>query len=80
MFAELNRGAEVTKNLRKVDRSEMTHKNPALRASSTVPNTVVSTAGAPRLFCLLGADLHDLGVVFSTKEADPASETASAYG
>jgi adenylyl cyclase-associated protein len=27
----------VTKGLRKVDKSEMTHKNPALRAGSTVP-------------------------------------------
>lgn len=38
MFAELNRGADVTKGLRKVEKSEMTHKNPALRASSTVPS------------------------------------------
>lgn len=37
MFAELNRGEEVTKGLRKVDKSEMTHKNPALRAGSVVP-------------------------------------------
>uniref|UniRef100_A0A0W0F912 Adenylyl cyclase-associated protein n=1 Tax=Moniliophthora roreri TaxID=221103 RepID=A0A0W0F912_MONRR len=35
VFAELNRGEEVTKHLRKVDKSEMTHKNPALRSSST---------------------------------------------
>ncbi|KAH9038989.1 adenylate cyclase associated N terminal-domain-containing protein [Lactarius pseudohatsudake] len=48
VFAELNRGAEVTKNLRKVDKSEMTHKNPALRASSTVPNTVVSTTASKK--------------------------------
>ena len=27
----LNMGADVTKGLRKVDKSEMTHKNPALR-------------------------------------------------
>lgn len=37
MFAELNRGEAVTKGLRKVDKSEMTHKNPELRASSVVP-------------------------------------------
>ncbi|KAA1471318.1 cyclase-associated protein [Dentipellis sp. KUC8613] len=37
VFAELNRGEEVTKGLRKVDKSEMTHKNPSLRAGSTVP-------------------------------------------
>ncbi|PCH38464.1 hypothetical protein WOLCODRAFT_136295 [Wolfiporia cocos MD-104 SS10] len=44
VFAELNRGEEVTKGLRKVDRSEMTHKNPALRAGSTVPSTTSSAA------------------------------------
>lgn len=37
VFAELNRGEDVTKGLRKVDKSEMTHKNPELRASSVVP-------------------------------------------
>ncbi|KAJ7905338.1 adenylate cyclase associated C terminal-domain-containing protein [Mycena olivaceomarginata] len=39
VFAELNRGEEVTKGLRKVPKSEMTHKNPALRASSVVPSS-----------------------------------------
>ncbi|KAL3418319.1 Adenylyl cyclase-associated protein [Phlyctema vagabunda] len=37
VFSDLNKGADVTKGLRKVDRSEMTHKNPSLRAGSTVP-------------------------------------------
>jgi adenylyl cyclase-associated protein len=46
VFAELNRGEEVTKHLRKVDKSEMTHKNPALRASSTVPSSVGSSSAA----------------------------------
>lgn len=36
VFSELNQGEAVTKGLRKVDKSEMTHKNPSLRASSTV--------------------------------------------
>ena len=36
IFDQLNRGEAVTSGLRKVDRSEMTHKNPELRASSTV--------------------------------------------
>ncbi|PSS32189.1 hypothetical protein PHLCEN_2v2062 [Hermanssonia centrifuga] len=40
VFAELNRGEDVTKGLRKVDKSEMTHKNPALRAGSTVPASI----------------------------------------
>lgn len=38
VFSELNKGESVTKGLRKVDKSEMTHKNPSLRASSTVPD------------------------------------------
>lgn len=37
VFADLNRGSTVTANLRKVDQSEMTHKNPTLRESSVVP-------------------------------------------
>lgn len=37
VFNELNRGEAVTKGLRKVNASEMTHKNPALRAGATVP-------------------------------------------
>lgn len=37
VFADLNRGTDVTKGLRKVDKSEMTHKNPELRGSSAVP-------------------------------------------
>jgi adenylyl cyclase-associated protein len=36
VFAEINKGTSVTANLRKVDKSEMTHKNPNLRAGSTV--------------------------------------------
>jgi len=37
VFSELNKGEAVTKGLKKVSASEMTHKNPSLRASSTVP-------------------------------------------
>ncbi|KAJ8078711.1 suppressor of rasval19 [Marasmius tenuissimus] len=48
VFAELNRGADVTKNLRKVDKSEMTHKNPELRASSVVPSSVGTGAAAKK--------------------------------
>ncbi|KAK7014992.1 C-CAP/cofactor C-like domain-containing protein [Favolaschia claudopus] len=44
VFAELNRGEEVTKGLRKVDKSEMTHKNPALRAGGSVPSSSGSAA------------------------------------
>ncbi|KAF8626377.1 hypothetical protein AX15_005027 [Amanita polypyramis BW_CC] len=45
VFAELNRGEDVTKGLRKVDKSEMTHKNPSLRAGSTVPAVSTPTSG-----------------------------------
>jgi adenylyl cyclase-associated protein len=37
VFDQLNQGPSVTAGLRKVDRSEMTHKNPSLRAGSAVP-------------------------------------------
>ncbi|KIX05347.1 uncharacterized protein Z518_06219 [Rhinocladiella mackenziei CBS 650.93] len=37
VFNQLNQGSAITAGLRKVDKSEMTHKNPSLRASSTVP-------------------------------------------
>ena len=45
VFSELNKGEAVTKGLRKVDKSEMTHKNPSLRASSTVPEREGSQRG-----------------------------------
>lgn len=45
VFSELNKGEAVTKGLRKVDKSEMTHKNPALRAGSTVPESEGSQRG-----------------------------------
>ncbi|KAH7022467.1 adenylate cyclase associated N terminal-domain-containing protein [Ilyonectria destructans] len=44
VFSELNKGESVTKGLRKVEKSEMTHKNPSLRASSTVSDR----DGSPR--------------------------------
>src|SRR5205814_4646850 len=37
VFSELNKGEAVTAGLRKVSASQMTHKNPSLRAGSTVP-------------------------------------------
>lgn len=45
VFTELNQGENVTKGLRKVDKSEMTHKNPALRGSSTVSERDSSVRG-----------------------------------
>jgi adenylyl cyclase-associated protein len=37
VFGDLNKGADVTKGLKKVDPSQMTHKNPSLRTSAPVP-------------------------------------------
>ncbi|ETW85468.1 cyclase-associated-like protein [Heterobasidion irregulare TC 32-1] len=48
LFADLSRGEDVTKGLRKVDKNEMTHKNPALRGGSTVPSTPGTSAVAPK--------------------------------
>lgn len=42
VFEELNQGENITKSLKKVDKSQQTHKNPELRASGTV-----STKSAP---------------------------------
>lgn len=36
VFAELNQGENITKGLKKVEKSQQTHKNPELRASSSV--------------------------------------------
>ncbi|KAI5922600.1 adenylyl cyclase-associated protein [Camillea tinctor] len=47
VFSELNKGESVTKGLRKVDKSEMTHKNPSLRASSTVSSEARAKSPVP---------------------------------
>ena len=39
MFAALNKGEGVTSGLKKVDKSEMTHKNPELRGTGVVAAT-----------------------------------------
>eukprot|EP00835_Amoeboradix_gromovi_P006768 NODE_878_length_3486_cov_0.159433.p1 type:complete len:386 gc:universal NODE_878_length_3486_cov_0.159433:1120-2277(+) len=36
LFSELNKGGEITSGLKKVEKSQMTHKNPELRASGVV--------------------------------------------
>ncbi|ORY86775.1 adenylate cyclase associated N terminal-domain-containing protein [Protomyces lactucae-debilis] len=46
VFASLNQGSAVTSGLKKVDKSQMTHKNPALRASSVVPDAAKKTTAA----------------------------------
>jgi hypothetical protein len=47
----------------------MTHKNPALRASSTVPSSVGTSAGAHLAFGSLNVIVNELGLVVSPKEA-----------
>jgi hypothetical protein len=37
LLSELNKGGAITAGLKKVDKSQMTHKNPELRAGSKVP-------------------------------------------
>lgn len=37
VFADLNKGEDITASLKKVSKSEMTHKNPELRKSAPVP-------------------------------------------
>lgn len=44
VFDQLNQGEQITSGLRKVDKSQMTHKNPSLRAGSTMSES----SGSPR--------------------------------
>ncbi|TKA77810.1 hypothetical protein B0A55_04589 [Friedmanniomyces simplex] len=39
VFEQLNRGESVTSGLKRVDKSQMTHKNPSLRAAGIIPET-----------------------------------------
>ena len=48
VFDQLNQGDAITSTLRKVDKSEMTHKNPSLRANSVVPERSGSQGSAAR--------------------------------
>lgn len=48
VFDQLNRGEAVTAGLKKVDKSQMTHKNPELRNSSVVPAARPGSSGSLR--------------------------------
>lgn len=48
LLAALNRGGAVTSGLKKVDASQMTHKNPELRQSSVVAEKKAPPAIAPK--------------------------------
>jgi adenylyl cyclase-associated protein len=47
VFTQLNRGEDVTKGLKKVDKSQMTHKNPSLRAQNSGDNISRSRSRGP---------------------------------
>lgn len=47
VFAALNQGSSVTAGLKKVDKSQMTHKNPSLRNSSVVPDKKPAPSAKP---------------------------------
>lgn len=47
VFAALNQGSSVTAGLKKVDKSQMTHKNPSLRSSSVVPDKKPAPSAKP---------------------------------
>jgi hypothetical protein len=79
VFAELNRGEDVTKGLRKVDKSEMTHKNPALRAGNTVPSST-SSAGACIAHPVLEYSSINIHRCSRAQEADEADETTGVDG
>ncbi|KAJ2663404.1 F-actin-capping protein subunit alpha [Coemansia sp. RSA 1200] len=46
LFAQINKGGTVTSGLRHVDKSEMTHKNPNLRAASVVKSSSAQGSSA----------------------------------
>jgi adenylyl cyclase-associated protein len=47
VFSQLNRGEDVTKGLKKVDKSQMTHKNPSLRAQDSSDSMSRSRSRGP---------------------------------
>jgi adenylyl cyclase-associated protein len=46
VFDQINSGSSITSHLKKVDKSQMTHKNPSLRAGSHVPERTSSQSSA----------------------------------
>eukprot|EP00730_Choanoeca_flexa_P003399 TRINITY_DN11396_c0_g1_i4.p1 TRINITY_DN11396_c0_g1~~TRINITY_DN11396_c0_g1_i4.p1 ORF type:complete len:480 (+),score=179.98 TRINITY_DN11396_c0_g1_i4:32-1441(+) len=62
LFAALNKGGAVTSGLKRVDKSQMTHKNPELRATSVVKDVKPKAAAPARKF---GADAKAKDPVFA---------------
>lgn len=50
VFAEINKGADITKGLKKVHPSEMTHKNPTLRGNAVVSSGPGACTSTIKLF------------------------------
>ena len=50
VFAELNKGTDITKGLKKVDPSLMTHKNPSLRGNDAAPSGLGACTSTIRRF------------------------------
>jgi len=48
LFKDLQKGEGITAHLKKVDRSQMTHKNPELRAGSVVKDEEIKKSGSPK--------------------------------
>ncbi|UTT95002.1 hypothetical protein NDA17_003831 [Ustilago hordei] len=49
VFGQLNQGEKITKGLKKVDTSQMTHKNPELRATAAPAAPSATKAAPPKL-------------------------------
>ncbi|KAL4107482.1 hypothetical protein QTP88_017823 [Uroleucon formosanum] len=45
LFAEINRGADITKSLKKVSSDMQTHKNPSMRVSGPAPAVIGNSSG-----------------------------------
>jgi adenylyl cyclase-associated protein len=48
VFSQINQGEGITSSLKHVDKSQMTHKNPALREKKTTPHRPPKPLGLQR--------------------------------
>lgn len=48
LFASINQGTDITRGLKKVDSTQMTHKNPTLRQSNVVPGSNIVNGSGPK--------------------------------
>ncbi|KAJ2711426.1 suppressor of rasval19 [Coemansia spiralis] len=93
LFTELNKGGGVTSGLRRVEKDQMTHKNPALRVSGTVkassdgaaaakaPASVAAKADRPPRMELVNDKwiVENHGTEHLTIEATQTKETVYVY-